>query len=448
MRILPMLFSAAVGLITVVRGVSNDAAWEQDPFNRVFPKMEEILKTAATSAPQMLEEILREAEAAEESAVLRAPRYPSVRGTARMVSRYEERSDLESGRSGFQPQAGLTFRQPLYHWGSLQAGDRIGRIREELTRRNSDESFRLLALEVRSRYLSLVVDRLALDVAMRRLDLAEQEWRSAQRMLERGEIEDHQALDYALALDEATLVRERRQSDHDLALRSLSRLTGTGGDSELHLPESIPLLDDFDWEEQFTDFWETRDRPPFLQAADQRVLEAERRRDAERSRARPNLDLVAGVLQDQVAVFDRRDIDRTIFFAGVEVNWNIFDGFASRSRRAAASSRLRLEENRRGRLESDWRHDLEYLEARLDFSRREMQLADRRLSLAEESFERAREDFESGRLSAIEMARSELLMAERLLAAGEKRAAYLMAWAELISEAGRDPVVLWFARNR
>ncbi len=448
MRFLPVLLSTTVCLVAVVRGVSDDLAWQQDPFNRVFPEMEEILKTAATEAPQILEELLREAEAAEEAAILRAPRYPSVRGTARMVSRYEERSDLESGRSGFQPQAGLTFRQPLYHWGSLQAEDRIGRIREELTRRNTDESFRLLALEVRSRYLSLVVDRLALDVAIRRLDLAEQEWRSTRRMLERGEIEDNEALDSALALEEATLVRERRQADHDLALRSLARLTGTNRSSELRLPRSMALLEDFDWEEQFVDFLEGRSRPPFLQAADQRVLEAERRREAERSRARPNLDLVAGVLQDQVAVFDRRDIDRTIFFAGVEVNWNIFDGFASRSRRAAASSRLRLEENRRGRLENDWHYDLEYLESQLEFSKREMELADRRLDLVEASLERARADFEAGRLSAIEVARSEVLMAERRLAAGEKRAAYLMAWAELISESGRDPVVLWFARNR
>lgn len=427
---------------------ASEPVVELAPVERHFPELNELLGVAAETSPRMLEEALRLEEARDEAGIARAARYPSVRGTGRLISRYEERSDLDSGRDGFLPQATLTLRQPLYHWGALRAEDRIGRIRGELASHNGAEAFRLLALEVRSRYLRLALDGLELEVAERRRELADREWRAGRRMLERGEIEETEVRDLVLALEEAELAVERLMAERDRSRRTLARLVGYDPAREWEGPGEIPSLETGGLREGNGNVSVDRLRPPFLEAADHRVREAERRREAERSRARPNLDFVAGVSQDQVAVLDRRDIDRTIFFAGVEVNWNIFDGFEARSRRAASSTRLRLEERRRGRLETEWRHDLEDLESRVRFREREMSVADKRLALAEESLERARADFEAGRLSAIDLARREVLYAERRFAAGEKRAAYLMARAELVSESGRDPAVLRFVRNR
>ena len=435
-----LAFTCSVSLAGAVENLT--------PVERVFPELSEFLEAAAETSPRMLEEALRVEEAREEAGIARAARYPSVRGTGRLVSRYEERSDLDSGRGGFLPQATLTLRQPLYHWGALRAEDRIGRIREELASHNSAEAFRLLALEVRSRYLRLALDGLELEVADRRRELADREWRTGRRMLERGEIEETALRDLALALEEAELALERLKAERDRSRRTLARLVGYDPTRAWEGPGVIPRLQTGGLMEGNDSLPADRSRPPFLEAADHRVREAERRRETERTRARPNLDFVAGVSQDQVAVLDRRDIDRTIFFAGVEVNWNIFDGFETRSRRAAASTRLRLEERRRGRLETEWRDDLDDLENRLRFRAREMRVADERLALAEDFLERDRADFEAGRLSATELAHGEVLAAERRFAAGELRAAYLMAWAELVSESGRDPVVRDFVRNR
>ncbi len=414
----------------------------------VFPELKDLLGRSAEASPRMIEEALREMEVRGEAEAAGSRIYPSITGNLRYVGRVEERSDLNGHRTSGQPQAGLLLRQPLYHWGALRAESRAGRIREEIATHNRAEAYRLLALEIRSRYLDLVLQSRGIEVATAERDLLQEELRVSESLLERDEIALDAVRETRLAAEEASLRLDRLRRESEFSHAAFARLVGDETGFPESFPDVVPPLDTgYSGSEYRFGVLARREDGyrPGLETARQRALEAENRRDAERSRVRPNLNLVAGVTQDQVAVFDRSDIDRTVLFAGVEVRWNIFDGFEARGRRAAATARQRLEERRLDREERERAAGIERIESSLLFAERELKLAESRLELAGESLERKSGEFDEGRLSEKDLARARIEYMRTELAVIERRAEYLMMFAEYLSEAGFDPIMDSFA---
>ncbi len=420
----------------------------------VFPRLDAALRQSLDYSFRMVEESFRQEEARGEAEARASGLYPSVSGNFRYLARLEERDDRERRRRDTQPQAGLMVRQPLYHWGALRAESRVGRIRQAIAEHNRAEAYRLLALEIRGQFLDLVVRAKELEVAAYEHELAEQELRRGERLLEREEIAQEEVRELRLNAEEHQLRKERREAEYRLAERDFSRVVGVEVTEDTGIPAGVPYLgvEASDEPSRFRELIRKDGRYlPRMDAARKRVDEAESRRDAERSRVRPQLNLVAGVTQDQVAVFDRGDIDRTVGFAGLEVTWNLFDGYEARGRRAAANARRRMEEQRRNREEREWAAEVERLESTLGFLQRELNLAEDRLVLERERLERDERALEAGRISSREMSLARIEYMQRELAATERRAEYLMGFAEFLSEAGFDPVMDYYrerARRR
>src|SRR5699024_4557304 len=103
----------------------------------------------------MLEEELRIAEAEAGGEIAAAAGRPSVSANVRYLGRIEDRSDFKGTSSYFDPQATLLARQPIYHWGALQARRQIGKIGIELAERSREQVYQALALEIRRSFLDL-----------------------------------------------------------------------------------------------------------------------------------------------------------------------------------------------------------------------------------------------------------------------------------------------------
>lgn len=405
----------------------------------VYPELEKILEASVGDSWRMIEETLRVEEARAEAEVYGSGRYPSLRGTFRYTGRLEDRSDFESVRSFYQPQAALTARQPLYHWGALEANDRIGRIRLAMVEENRAEAYRMLVLQVRSAFLALTVQREAIALATREVELARLEHALAAEQFARGEIAVEEEADKELAAAEGALRLERLHRDHARAVEELSRLAGidlTDGLEGLFsavAPESEPV--------EAIDWIGGGGYKPWLEVSRGRLLLAREELQAERVRDYPKFDLIAGVAQDQVAVFDRDDINRTVIFGGVELSWNLFDGFESRGRESAALARRRREARRHERELREWRADMVELTEAMNLADRAWALARERSELGRRLLLQQEEDHAEGLLSEIELAAARVVAGEKELAAARARADALMAVAEWLSEAGMDPVM-------
>jgi outer membrane protein TolC len=410
---------------------------------QVFPQLEEVLMEAVGRSWRMVEEGLREVEARGEGKALAGPRYPTVVGAFRYTGRLEERDDFDRTRSFYQPQASLTARQTLYDWGAGRASSRLGEIRIALAVHGRAEAYRLLALEVRSGFLELAVLEEEIRLGEVRLGLARLERAAAEAAWGRGELTEEELALSRLAAREVEFRYKGRIRERAHARADFVRLTGWTMENGWEWPTEFPV-----WEVGPKGGVEERmvigDYMPWREGARGRIEQAEAQYLVERARDRPRLALIAGVAQDQVAVFDRSDINRTILFGGVELTWTIFDGFESRGRRAAAMARKRLEEKRLERQEEVWEVGKVRLGEEMERAERELRFSQERVSLGARELRRREEDFERGLLAELDVQASRAVQAERVVGAARRGRDYLMAVAEYRSAAGRDPAMDYY----
>lgn len=408
----------------------------------VFPVLEQVLLAAGIRSPQMLEEEFRVVQARAEADAAAAALRPFLTGSLRYLGRIEDREDLAGTNSYYHPQGSLIARQPVYQWGALRATQRIGRLGAALAAKNRTEAYRELALTIRALFLDLIVQGKAIEVAERREAFAREELVAGRDRLAQGEATDEEVMRLKLAWEETELNLERMRGQREHAMERFLRITGFKPCGEAWIPEEIP---------SFAGRAEPSNGPadgpfqPWLEMAQLRIEEAEQQLVVERARNRPRIDLIAGIAQDQIALSNRSDIDRTIYFGGVELTWTLFDGHESRARQDAARTRMRLERATYRRLEREAAEEVARLEEAVGWVARKVEIAEQRWELARRELSQREADLAEGDISATALAAARLELSERDLAAAEARGEYLLAAAELASARGTDPVVGKFA---
>ncbi len=403
----------------------------------VFPVLEGVLRDAVVGSPEAIAERIRVEEAGAEAEARAAGGRPFVTGAFRYVGRVEERRDLDGTRWGDQPHGLVSLRQPVFHWGAISANREIGEIRLGMAEEEREEALRLLALEVRRRFLDLAVGARMIELGERNLELAELRLENGVALSERGEISAEAVEELRLAREEAGFRLERMRRERELAVEEFFRVAGVEARSEFPFPVGVP---DFAVRGE-GELLALNDSLPQLEIARKRIAESERQYEIEVARDRPKLNLIVGVSQDQVPVFDRSDIDRTIFYAGAEVTWTIFDGFESRARRDAALARRRLEKRNLARLTEEAAARVSRFREEVEWAGNALRLSERRRELSRRNFDLIATQAERGEASEADVAAGRVAFAERELALTEARANYLMASARYWSAAGADRIL-------
>ncbi|HLS28519.1 MAG TPA: TolC family protein, partial [Opitutales bacterium] len=144
---------------------------------------------------------------------------------------------------------------------------------------------------------------------------------------------------------------------------------------------------------------------------------------------------------DQLALTDRSDVDRVVYFAGIELTLNLFDGYETRGRKKAAIARRDLETRRYEREKEEESVERQRLKESLLWSSRELEIAEKRLELAYREVAQKESDLESGTASSVDVAAARVALLERELAATEQRATQLLLASEFLSRTGNGPAM-------
>ena len=104
--------------------------------------------------------------------VAAAPKKLQFRGRA--TYRKEQDIERENAELGDRLSYSLSLSKSLFHWGALEANRKKGEINLEIEELATFETYRRLALDVRKRYLSIVVSH-------RNLELEEENSRAAEK---------------------------------------------------------------------------------------------------------------------------------------------------------------------------------------------------------------------------------------------------------------------------
>ena len=174
-------------------------------------------------------------------------------------------------------------------------------------------------------------------------------------------------------------------------------------------PDALPdaLVDLDDWRAAIENFQQTafRNHPEYRNALDAIDVQ-ENQILVDSARNRPLVDLVVGANQDDTTYMmaELDDRFRQIYFGGVRVTWNIFDGYETRGRVNLAKTLRDQAVERKKRLARKLAQDALQILHELENCKARMEAGKETLDWKAERFSKAQKSFEIGQIPEIELA--------------------------------------------
>lgn len=434
-----------LGLLAVVVPISggvdvdDGAAFPEEVFPELIPYLQAVLEQGQG---YRLGSLTVE-ERAGDLDVARSQRGPSVRFFGRFLGSYEVREDIDNVARG-DVVSNVTVSQPLYRWGNLKRQESIAGQQVELAELDRERRVARELVEVRQAYLGLLLHVEQAAILERSIQLSGQFVEARRQLVEVGQFSEQDVLEMEARLLEN---RERLEWTKKRLLEQqqvLERLTGLPVRPEIlagKLEQITPMS-----AEAFAAWRETlKGGPGPASGFEARQWETMEAIESERlailgKRHWPEFDFVAGAYSDRLeAVYADDSIFRVRGFAGLQVNWNIFDSWQTKGYQRSSLARQRAYALRRDLSEAEDERRLEALLSDLQLSLAQMEAREKREALLGRRLELLRQYAEENRVTGSERLEGEidsLEVRQRLL---EARVSYLMNRMQLALLLDTDP---------
>jgi outer membrane protein TolC len=161
------------------------------------------------------------------------------------------------------------------------------------------------------------------------------------------------------------------------------------------------------------------------------------------TRLRPKVNLVVGTSQDEQN-YSLNSVRYKVqsYFAGVTVNWSIFDGFATRSAKQVSLARRRQLELSYKDQTADTIAAVKTQMRQIEFAARNLAIVERMLGSAGDNLKAKKDDMARGVASDAEVSAAQLGLYDWQLTAYQARNDYMMKVSKLLSATMKDPALL------
>lgn len=420
---------------------------------RIAPGLNPILMQAVQQSPRMLNRAL-DLEIAENNRISsRAGLLPSVGGYVRLTETRDKRADLPGTLEVTKTYYDVSISQPLFHWGERRNSARIGEISKLIAERDYHDAYRQLAQELRDKYLGLVVRKTALARARRFQIHAERELKLGEERLAKKVISEVQIHPIRLAAEQGQIRLEQAEFDFAMDKRSFARLAGLEEIRDDQIPDEVPEVrhDAAAVSRLLAGFLGQRDLPTIEAANLRDEIEIENLNVRNQgTRLRPKFNLIVGVNQDEQAytlnTAQKYRVDS--FYAGFNVSWTIFDGFAAQAGKRNALARLRQKENNYTDMADRLGRRAQTQAKHLDFAARHMAISDRALASGYGAVTTRREDFARGIASESDIALAEIALFDARISAYSQRIDFLLKVGDFLGTVMEDPALANVSNRR
>lgn len=415
-----------------------------------LPELKLILDSALRRSPQLVaadfERTVQEARIYGADSA----RLPSLRGNAE----YASNQTAVTGSNSSQSRAsGFFYRfeagQAVFHWGALRNQSLAARLNLLASRKSYAIAARELGVVIRKAYLALVVERARLQQGRQALAVLRADLEVLNEKKQSGSVSAAVFEGERLRAREVTAELERGEAEFAANRRRLARLAGLpGGDlPEEKVATAIPRPDFSEARVTAMAAAVRRDGAKSTleyEVHDLKVREASLRYAIERTRQLPKLNLGAGYSLENSTDVVGSTVNQQAFRRqniNLNVQWNIFDGFATRGavREALASKRFH-ERNLTIKVEETIQ-DVQLLESSLKLDAEVIELAGIRHGMAVQARGRIAEEVELGKLRRSEIERARVGELQADAKSLEARAQYFGRWSEFVAVAGSDPLI-------
>jgi outer membrane protein TolC len=440
-------FRITLSLIGVLAAHAVGAADQGKPVmpEDVFPQLREVLKDSAKQSPRMMAANLAQLIADGELQQAKAGLYPTIGGYYSVTQTKDTREDVPGTLDTDKTAYNLSLTQPLFHWGERINNAKIGKIRREIADENYGEAWRLLAHEIRAAYLQMVVHKSNRANARYAKNLADENLKLAEDRLLKREVSEGAIFQTRIAADQARLSLEQAEWEFTLAKQNFAALSGSAEPGDDVVPEGIPGL-------AGSTMAVERQLAHFLAQAEPDTSEARIQRQQiaindlsyrnQRTRLRPKLNLIVGVNQDEQSYTSNLAAKYGVQsrYAGLQVSWAIFDGFATRGAVASALASKRAAELEYTQFAERLAREAQSAARAVEFAQKELGISERQLNNAENFLAYTKTDFTRGQASEADVGSAQAGYNHVLGATNAARYKYLMRVAEFVSLIEADAV--------
>ncbi len=413
-----------------------------------LPGLKTILQAALNQSPPVLS---REIEVAlSEARVLgvKAQQLPSLSSHvdyARNQTAISGNTSTETSDSGFF--YGIDLNQPVFHWGALKNQTDAARINVIVAEKNYQEMRRVVAIDLRQRYLALIAKKAVLRQGRFALGLLAADLKLAREKLADGEAQPNTVKLQQLSFDEASLRLERDEADFTGQRRSFARLAGLSDFAEDSIPVEIvkPGYPVTVATELLAAFLRDGAKSTFqAQINELQVHQDDLSYQVTRVRLLPKFNARASYgLENTTNATPNSVLQEGVARQTVLLNaqWDIFDGFATTAAKREALANKRLHERALQTSVDEALDKAQALQRSLALDARAMELTEIHRQQSADDLARAQAELDLGNLpkTTVAGAQSTLYASEANNTAA--RATFLGHWAEFVSLTGIDPVL-------
>lgn len=455
-RLLQKLFALRVLFLAslVCVPTSIGALAEEVSLTRLLPEnsivaLKEILEIAMTDAESIQLRELAEQDFEGRNLASKAARNLNLRGNLT----YRKEQDFEDTNSdiGDRLLYSLTLSKSLFHWGALKANSDKGDLSLEIEELRTFETYRNLALDVRKKYLNILVTNKEVELSRKNLERERAKLAVEEDRLKSGSASVVQVYNLELRVNAAELDLLKKEHSLEDQIDVLARLTGVSPEKvsaglASGIPEQVRLsteqiarLDEY--------FDEGLTNSSTLQSQSKSIEYTQKDLHISNQRLKPKISMSVGLTQYEIDEIGRRRAEE-IVYGGVNISWNIFDGGAARGSKLSAISRVEQVKRQFESAKSSYRFGLERARKLLDLNTRILEREEKALAQAGKNLRDMNEDVKTGRASPDNLETVEIAFAKQEVRANESRSEYLNAVASIASLLGFDSFAQKFIDNR
>lgn len=412
----------------------------------VFPQLEQILQKAVTQSPRMIARNLDLMVAEGDLLQAKAGLYPTLSGFYQYSYTQDTRRDVPGTLDTDKIYYNLSLNQPVFHWNERRNNARIGELRKKIAGEQYADAYRILAQEIRSLYLQLIVKKIALGNVRNTAALADNNLRLAEEKLSKKVTSEAEIHQIRIDTDQARLTADFAETEFANLKQYFSALTGQPALADEAVPDDIGgLPSSMEGINRLLAGFLTQTDPETITARVMRKqIEVEDLTyQNNRKRLLPKFNFVAGLSQDEQSYTANLAAKYGVEskFVGMQMVWTIFDGFAARGAITSSLGRKRQLEQGYKQYTEALAQDAQRAAKQVELASRQMQITDRMLASSANFINFRREDFKRGLASETDIANAESGHKTMIATSANARYNYLMRVIEFVGVIGEDPAL-------
>ncbi len=417
----------------------------------LFPELGALMERAAIASTELQLRELRIEERAGDLDVAVGQRRPSARLHGRVIGSYETREDIPDDFRG-ELNANLTVSQPLYQWGNLKRQEAIAERRIEIEEIEMEASGARQFMEIRRAYLNWLLMREQETILQQSIALSERFVEARKQLVAAGRSSEQDVLEMeARVLENKESLSWVQNNLTDLRHRFI-RFAGPDFDPDTLKGDSLTRIEPMP-ESAFRDLkrkvrGEALNNPQMERYDVLETIETERLATLEKQHW-PMVDLVAGIYSDRLDAVNQADsVLRVRYFAGVQVNWNIFDSWQTEGRKLSTLARRKAFALRKADSQADNRRESESLLADLELNLRQIEARGKRERLLDRRMTLLREQAQRDLITGVELIEGEIDYLDVRRRLMEARVSYLINLMDIGLLLEMDPAARYYDPER